>query len=216
MARLQELLIGEEVMTDGVLDATPKRIEFEPRKGISNIVKYIHDFHGLNRIRDWYAEPERLVEEPSYEVALQEMGLEYISPWTDEPDGFAIDANVPSPLAINGFDHLYQVSEFWDDEPSRFRVGIDSATVLALEGAILQLGPPGDPGSGLSADLTPMLSDLRERDSRGEPLLLEATTLELENDRYRLVMYLAAASGKFEGDSLEIRRLSATVLVQVK
>ncbi len=143
------------------------------------------------------------------------MGLDYISRRQEEPEGFAIDASVPNPVPVAGFDYVYDLDRF-DLDSARWSAALDDATELYLDGTALQVGRPGDPASRLNVDLAPMLIELRERAERGESYGREQTVLEAENPRYRLVLYLRRASGGGEGDSLAIERLRATVLVTAK
>ncbi len=216
LRRLQALLVREEVMAEGVLRRAPKTIEFEREKEISNIVKYLHDTHGLGRIRAWYAEPERLPEELTPELAMEGMGLKYIRPWEEPREGFAVDADVPNPLPLAGFDYVYEVSHDPGEEATGFRVAIDSQTELSLAGTSLLLGHPDDPATRLRADLGPLLIELRDRDARGEEYGPAESSLDVENASIRLLMYLRNASGKEIGDSIALSHLSATVLIRRK
>lgn len=215
LGRLREILVREEVMIEGRLDSTPKRVDFEREREISDIVRYLHDVHGIARIRDWYAQPERLPDEASPQLALQEMGLLYRSRW-EERDEFAIRPREPNPLALDGFDYLYRISAFAEDDTLELRAPLDSLTELYLHGTTLHLGPPDDPAERLVLELAPTILDLRERERRDEPYGPEASTLEVENARYRLVLHLAEAEGYVITDSVRLSRISATALITRK
>jgi hypothetical protein len=213
--RLSRILNADEVMVDGKLERTAKALPFERKKEISNIVEYVIGFHGANRIRDWYAEPERLPDDLTPRTAMREMGVEYISRWQSEPEGYAIDPSGPNPVTVTGFDYVYRL-DLSDADSTRWSTMLDSVTELSLDGATLQLARAGDPASALSVDLTSMLIALRAKEERGETYGREETTVESEGERYRMTFYLRHAGGGGEGDSITVERLSATIIVKVK
>ncbi len=216
VGRLQAMLVAAEVMANGRLESTPKRIAFEQEKEISNIVKYLDEFHGLQRLRAWHPDTVRLPEPLTPRLAMESMGLEYIASWEDERRGFAVDARPPSPLPVAGYDFVFDTVHHWGDDPSFFRAWIDSVTELRLDGTLLALGPPLDPAARLTVDLAAFIRGLGERVERNERLAPDETVLSAEDSRYRLVMYLRGAGGVVEDDSLRIRHLSAVFLIRLK
>jgi hypothetical protein len=215
LGRLTEILAVEEVMVDGKLDPTTKPLPFQRKKEISDIVQYVIVYHGADRIRDWYADPGRLPDDLTPQIAAREMGVEYVGRWQVEPEGYAIDPSAPNPVTVAGFDYVYWLDRF-DADTTRWSTMLDSVTQLSLEGTTLQLARPGDPASRLTVDLAEMLIGLRDKEERGESYGPEETTLETENERYGLVMYLRHAGGGGEGDSITISRLDATILIELK
>ncbi len=215
LGRLREMLIREEVMIDGRLDSTPKRVDFEREREISDVVTYLHDVHGIARIRDWYAQPERLPDESTPQLAVGEMGLLFRSRWEDV-DRFSIDAPEPNPLEVEGFHYVYGLSVQSDDDSLYHRASLDSATELVLRGTTLELGRPGDPTERLTIELAPMIADLRERERRNQPYGPEASTQDAENVRYQLVVHLRRVSGTVEADSLKLGYIRATALIKTK
>lgn len=214
--RLQEVLVREDVLVDGALDRTPKTIEFEAEMEISNIVQYLHDVHGLGSLRAWYADAERLPEDLSVQLAMESMGLHYISPRRGTGERFYIEVDAPQQLSVAGFDYMYRLSEYWGESPSELTVRLDTVTELSLRGTIFSVGPPEDSVARLEVDFRAKLQEMRERQARGDHLGLDATALEVENARYRLRVYLGTAAGAFDADSLNLTRLEAFVLVESK
>jgi hypothetical protein len=214
--RLEEILIREDVLVDGSLSRTPKSIEFEVEAEISDIVRYLDNAHGLTSIRTWYADPDRLPEDLSIQLAMEGMGLQYISPRRGTGESFYIEVDAPQQLTVAGFDYVYHLSERWGDRPTELTVQLDTATELALRGLTFRVGPPEDRTAWLEMDFGGKLTEMRERQARGDHLGLEATALEAENDRYRLRLYLGTAAGSFAADSLHLTRLEAFVLVDSK
>ena len=214
--RLQETLVREEVLVDGALDRTPKTIEFEAEMEISNIVKYLHDAHGLNSIRAWYADAERLPDDLSVQLAMESMGLHYISPRRGTGERFYIEVDAPQQLSVAGFDYVYRLSEYWGESPHELTVQLDTLTELSLRGSTFSIGPPEDSIPRLEVDFREKLQEMRERQARGDHLGLDATVLVVENARHRLRVYLGTAAGSFDADSLHLTRLEAYVLVEAK
>jgi len=213
IGRLRDLLIRAEVMVDGALTGDERSIEFDQQKEISNIVKYLHDYHGLATIRPWYARSDLLTDDLTPSLAMEEMGLEYIGPRVAASDGFSLSATSPNPLAINGFEFAYRADYYWGDEPARFQVMLDSLTEFSLVGTTVRLRQPGSQISALELDLRPTLTALREKSERGQPLGAMDSSLEVANERFRLAMYLTAAGGSGSADSLRLNQLTATFLV---
>jgi hypothetical protein len=146
---------------------------------------------------------------------MREMGVEYVSRWQREPEGYAIDPSGPNPVTVTGFDYVYRL-DLYDADSTRWSTMLDSVTELSLDGATLQLARAGDPASDLSVDLTSMLIALRAKEERGESYGREETTVESEGERYQMAFYLRHAGGGGDGDSITVERLSATILVKVK
>jgi hypothetical protein len=213
---LQGILDREEVFVDGALTRTPKTMEFEVETEVSNIVRYLHTTHGLSSIRPWYADSDRLPEDLNIQVAMEGMGLQYISPRRGTGESFYIDVDEHRQLDVAGFDYMYRINERWGDRPTELTVRLDTATELALRGSTFRVGPPVDSTAWLEIDLREKLKEMRERQARGDHLGLDATALEVEDDRYRLRIYLGTAAGSLDADSLHLTRLEAFVLVEFK
>ncbi len=212
LSRLRELLVTEEVMVDGVLDRTPKRISFDREKEISDVVQYVVGFHGIDRIRGWYAQPERLPDDATPQLALEEMGLEYISRWQQQPEGFYVDGTLPNPIPVEGFDYLYRLDASFDPDSVRVQAALDSQTTLSLTGTVIRISGP-EPTQSLTIDLAPTLAELSSKQELGADYAAEEMRLEAESPAFRLVVYLDNVGGGGEGDSLRLNQISAAVLI---
>jgi hypothetical protein len=211
------MLITNEVMVDGVVDDRPKAIEFDQEKEISNILEYIEDMHGLARIRDWYADPDKLPDDATAQIAVAEMGLAFINRWATQPAGFYVYGSVPEPLALGDYDYLYRYNgSVSPDSALSFEQGVGDGVTLALDGNTLVLGSPDDPEESLSVDLTSMLIAWREAAAQESHRPLEETTLEAENAGYGLVMYLESLNAGGRGDSVNVTQFTATFLVRIE
>jgi uncharacterized membrane protein YiaA len=213
LGRLRDLLVREDAMVGGVLSGDARSIDFEQQKEISNIVKYLHDYHGLATIRSWYASSDIPAEDLTPSLAMQEMGLEYLGPRVRSGQSFSLSANLPNPLSVAGFDYAYRADYFWDDEAAIFSVDLDSLSVLSLNGTTVRLGEPSRPISFLEVDLRPKIADLRKNSGRGETIRPADATIEAENDSYRLTIYLNTIAGAGSPDSSRLSQLNATFLV---
>ena len=213
LSRLRDMLSQGDVFVEGTLNSEPKAIAFETGKEVSNIVRYFHEVHGLDRIREWYAEPERLPEDLNVQLAMEEMGLRYIDPRQESPTDFSIDMTVPEPLEVRDFDYVYYLNEHWGEDPSLLTVTVDGTTELSFDGTTFTLGQPAATAVRLSMDLGPLLVELRERDAHGERPGEGAAMLEAENARYRMRVYLSRAVGSGEADVLKLSHLEAFILI---
>jgi len=213
LQRLRQMLVSSEVMVDGALTREERSLEFDRQKEISNIVKYLFDYHGLETIRPWYARSDLLPEDLTPTLAMEGMGLEYIGPRANPSEGFSLSATSPNPLAVSGFEFAYRATYFWGDEPARFDVMLDSLTTLSFSGTTVRLTQPGAPLALLEADLLPTLSVMREKSEQGEPIGPAESTVGVENDWYRLAVYFETVGGSGSADSTRLNQLTATFLV---
>jgi hypothetical protein len=213
LERLRRMLVSAEVMVDGELTAEERSIDFERQKEISNIVKYLHDYHGLETIQPWYTPSDLPTEDLTPSLAMEAMGLEYIGPRVTSAQSFSLTLKSPNPLGVGGFDFAYRADYFWGDEAANFRVSLDSLSVLSLNGTTVRLGQPDSPGSFLEVDLRPKIAELRRGNERGQPIAAPEASVEVENDSYRLTVYLATLGGSGSPDSSTLNQLSATFLV---
>lgn len=214
LARLRDLLVREGVMVDGeVGSGDHPSIDFEQQKEISNIVKYLHDYHGLAAIRSWYARSDIPAEDLTPSLAMEEMGLEYIGPWVRSAQSFSLSAIPPNPFSVAGFDYAYRADYFWEDQAAAFSVALDSLSVLSLNGTTVRIGEPSRPMSFLEIDLRPKIAELRKNSGRGETIRPADATIEAENDSYRLTIYLSTIGGAGSPDSSRLSQLNATFLV---
>lgn len=214
LGRLQELLITEEVTSDGALTRTVKRVPFESEKQISDVVQYVIVYHGADRMRAWYAEPERLPEVLTPQVALEEMGLEYIGRWQREPDAAYVGVALPNPLPLAEFDYLYVLD--CHDDSIRFRTLLPDGSELVLEQQILRLGRLDEPQDRLEVDLAPLLTRLRDKEEGGEDYGPDEARIDAENSAYQLLIYVSEATLGGEGDSLKVEGLKASLLIALR
>jgi len=210
---LRDLLTREYVLVGGSLNGKDRNIDFERQKQISNIVKYLYDYHGLASIRPWYARLDVPAGDLTPALAMEKMGLEYIGPRVSSAQSFSLSGVLPNPLAVAGFDFVYKADYFWGDEAASFRVTLDSLSVLSLDGTKVRLGQPGNLPSYVEVDLGPKIADLRRSSDRGGQLRPTDSAIEAENESYRLAIYLSAIAGSGGYDSLKLSQLSATFLI---
>ncbi len=214
VGRLQELLITNEVLVAGALDSTAKLVEFEQEKEIGAILKYLYDTHGLGGIHDLYAQPERLPDDLDYRTAMREMGLEYRQRWEQEAS-FSISVEPPNPLLVTGFDYSYRLFGHFGDE-QRLQATLDGALELRLENTTLHLQRSGESEASLSVDLGPMIRSLEDMRQRGVGTDASDASLEAENENFRMLVYMEAASGSMKDEALELSHLNALVLIGLR
>ena len=216
VGRLRELLVVSEVMVDGKLDERRKTVELEQQQEISNIVTYLYQFHGLERLREWYAQSEQLPAELDYTMAVRQMGLEYVSRW-DRPDAFSLVPDEPRLIPVEGFTHMYRFSVWTGDPPSIQSESIGEGLELTLEGNAFHMSKTDDSTSRLTVQLEAPLMAMREEEAqRGEAISVEQATLDAENDHFKMRVHLEHASGRLEEDRLTLTTFSATVLFSIK
>lgn len=216
LERLRELLVREHVMVDGRLHGGSKRLPVDPEVEIANILRYLHRTHGLRPLRGWYAQPERLPEELTPELAVEAMGLVYRQPW-ERGERFSIDLTVPNPLPVTEFDYVYELSQFFSDDTAPIEVALGGRARLSVAGTVLRVARTDENREPLELDIGDTLRELRDlpRSRPGRPTP-EVRGLTAEDDHLRVLFYLDAATVEGSGDSLHVRRLAGTLLIEMK
>jgi hypothetical protein len=108
------------------------------------------------------------------------------------------------------------LSESFDEDDEEMERALDDLTHLTLERTLLTLGRTGFEEGGLSIDLEPKILELDARNKAGEELGADDVMIAAENAAYRLVLYITEAFGATQADSLQLDRLAATILIEVK
>jgi hypothetical protein len=216
LGRLRDQLRRAEVMTEAGLTPAPKSVSFEQQRAISNIVSYLDLMHGLDGIRSWYAEPAELPDELTPQLALERMGLRYLPVWAERQDYWYVRAEPPGTVRVRDFDYLHQLKRDFTPDSVWYRAQLDSVTLLSLTGTELAIGRPGEAADRLVVDLAPLLRSLWEKQGNGTVPSSADARLDVEDARYRLLVYVTNASVQAVGDSLKLTALTATALVAVK
>ena len=181
---------------------------------------YLANTHGLESIRDWYADPASTPEELTAAGAVEGMGLTY-SPGrirTDDEGQFSVYVPQPNPLSTSGYELLYNLSRLQGDERGQVMdTALEGGWHIAISSSDLKLttwNDDGDRAGALVLDLRPTVQELRDRyhNFRGQ-VPPEAGLVEGSNERYRAAIYIQNISGSGREDDLDLTYLSGWILL---
>ncbi len=218
LGRLHQLLITTEVMRDGKLSEERKVIGFEEQKQISNIAQYLHDVHGLSAIGGWYAAQEEAADTLTPQLALEKMGLEYISRWQRSPrESFSLFLELPATLLIEDFDVMYTLSESFPDESAHLDATFGDGWRLRLDEMRLRIWLDSDSLNALTLDLAPWVLELRRKYAVGSGVPEAADAIrEVRNERYRAEIHLTRLQTSGESEDLRLTQLNAHILLGLR
>lgn len=126
-ARLQELLIREELLIDNQYVVPKVQPDFETRKSISSIVSYLVSHGGSEKMRSWFTDQDAFDKKVSCEghrcrywdgsELVKHMGIDYVDRWQSTEDGSSFNINLASgnqnrQISVKGFDYMVQVMAF--------------------------------------------------------------------------------------------------------
>lgn len=136
-ARLQELLIKQELLIDNQYVDPKAQPDFETRKSISSIVSYLISHGGSEKMRPWFSDQKAFEETVTCEgrrcryydgsELVKHMGIDYVDRWQHSGDGSSFYVNLKSAndngpfgshnrrISVKGFDYMVLVTAYQND-----------------------------------------------------------------------------------------------------
>ncbi len=137
-ARLQTLLIKENLLIDDQYTAPKNQPGFETRKSISSIVSYLMSHGGSEKMRPWFVDQEAYDKTISCDgqrcryyngsELVKHMGIDYVDRWQHSGEGSSFyinikDENNNTPfgnhkrrVSVKGFDYMIPVAVYKTDD----------------------------------------------------------------------------------------------------
>ena len=133
-ARLQELLVKENLLIGDQYTAPETQPDFDTRKSISSIVSYLVSHGGSEKMRHWFSDQEAFDETIDCDdrrcryydgsELVKHMGIDFIDRWQSSGDGSSFYVNLKSVntngpygnhkrrILVKGFDYMTQVTAY--------------------------------------------------------------------------------------------------------
>ena len=136
-ARLQTLLIKENLLNNDQYIAPENQPDFETRKSISSIVSYLVSHGGSEKMRPWFSDQEAYDKTTTCDghrcryyngsELVKHMGIDYVDRWQHSGEGSSFYINIKSAnnngpfgnhkrrISVKGFDYMIQVTAYQND-----------------------------------------------------------------------------------------------------
>jgi hypothetical protein len=237
MARLEQVLEKNYMLSQGRLVAPSRPVSFTDRATISSVVDYLVETNKIGRIKPWFADKyqgeigkpkTQAPYESAAQVVLRDMGLEYVSRWEKEGNGrnqndiFTYNGEWnKKALSISGYDYSVETSNF-----GQMCSAGGSAVTLEREGGRPSLifsvnfdSQTAHLTLANNATHKSLLLDLNalfKRDEWFKRKAADKLVLEGENSEMKVRMIIKSVYGKFEGEKPVISSLTTVLLIKLK
>jgi hypothetical protein len=116
VGRLRVLLLKDSVLLNGTIQSVHSVVSFEDSRQISSVIEYLHDMHGYDKIRPWFAESLRknssanglAIKGP--EEVTKSMGIDYVA-WRQYGIGgyMSLTADRERFIGIEDYDRMARI-----------------------------------------------------------------------------------------------------------
>ncbi len=225
--RLENLLVKNGILADGIVQKASQPVAFGDTKEISSIVSYLYRVHGLGTIQPWFKHDLRTLQEekrdtnavvqmfgrPAAVVGL--MGLSYVNEWETELDSyFTFIAKVEKPIPITGYDYFIPSRHFYSGQ-----------TVVEQEGyiihfdadrALLKIYRNDDDTEANIIDLGPLVKSLIKEygaSYHNDRVTAEKMIIEQASQSVKTKICLREINGQRSNERVSINRFEADILL---
>ncbi len=223
--RFRTILRSNDMLADGQLQRPPASgVPVDDRRELSAILRYTIDTHGqaaLAAIDPVLADTAGIAslqpvsgrtDHPAAELAMQRIGLEYLTRWERAEAGQFFYGQQPAsaPIQVAGFETMYRVNLM---ARSALAVGSDTLVLGPLAGDSLPWSWRGRPAAAIA--LRTMIEGLMVRGVPREPTEEEAMRLvhDAAADDVRLRLIITQINGRRTDTGSAISSAQADVLV---
>jgi hypothetical protein len=239
VARLEEILTRNDMMSDGRVRAAENEVSFEDRREISAVIRYLTETHGVAGIEPWFegglasidsvsadsGPSSRAESDARTRAIVSAMGIDYVDQWAGVTESrfYFTASSGESPLHIAGYDFMLRDRSIESDT-----ILVEGRKlVLAWDEETSRLELSDDAGLlGSVSVLAAVEAAMAFRsDSSGTgPIPARILMAEARNERARMTVYLNSISGARETetadgddptDSIDIEAFSADVFFTV-
>ena len=224
--RLDEMLTEYQLAGKTADNSLHAEISFEDQREMSNIVRYLNEFHGARAFDKWLSDEKvdtltTLARWDRAGRAAGMLGFESISSYAQEgmPESFGYTAEENVDIDLKGFDKLYVCQITQKDLPSEFLSEGDYSCwfILRQDSLEVLLGAVYEDAEVLSVDLSSAIKSLAK--THGYEYVTvspQEMTYDFESDAYSAEVMLRSLQGFKENDSLNITNVEMQVLVGKK
>jgi hypothetical protein len=223
ISRLENLLVKNEIFSDGRIMGTPVNPEYDDRREMSSIISYLVEWQGAGTFSRWVpdsvlASLDTLNRYTMPEKIARYMGFNYVSRWnrTDSYEYFGLNAQRGASLNISDYDYLididlsgspdYRQSVAFDDDSCYIR--------LDNENSILEIKLESSPGR-IELSLSEMLSKLIDVDYYRHDIPIDEMSIAASGDDFEVNAVFSSISGIYREDmTFEIKSIEGTIFIR--
>ena len=231
MGRLESILVRNEMLRDGTLEAPVRELSFEDRRELSAIARYMVETHGTARFEPWFDGRLASIDTigqgtaPSSragdtyaraKLVIEAMGVVYVDRWASgDLEYFNFSVNRDEVVGIAGYDHMRWIDGLIDQDS---QVVMDDV-VVEYDSASVGIVLSRDGAASAMIPLRPLLEAARKARLEGgsggglSPDLLRA---EIDTDWITAAVLVRRVRGRFpEGETPRIESMQFTLLMRV-
>ena len=231
MGRLESILVRNEMLRDGTLEAPVRELSFEDRRELSAIARYMVETHGTARFEPWFDGRLASIDTigqgtaPSSragdtyaraKLVIEAMGVVYVDRWASgDLEYFNFSVNRDEVVGIAGYDHMRWIDGLIDQDS---QVVVDDV-VVEYDSASVGIVLSRDGAASAMIPLRPLLEAARKARLEGgsggglSPDLLRA---EIDTDWITAAVLVRRVRGRFpEGETPRIESMQFTLLMRV-
>ena len=228
--RLEKILVHNEILVDGRVRPAEEDIEFEDRREVSAILRYLVGKHGVRSIEPWFggelAQVDTLGDTSTALRAMQteiraraiakKLGIEYAERWRVPRESNYFHYRTSQEDYVHGItEYDYFVRLVGNDVGAteadlgdgRHTLVFDpkQATVRVTNGDVL-----------VEVDLQLLVRRVRGGDEDPTSLSREALRITADNPEAGVTLYVNYIVGEFGDDGLDLSRFAADCFVEIK
>ncbi len=175
--RLQPLLVKNGILVDEKIRKTTRQVQFEDKKEISSIIRYLVETHGTVSIQPWFETQLDTMgtgaygsgtnirhQQPQLVVAM--MGIDYVTQWQSSISGqYDYSSDRKRAIDIEGYLKLVRLTSYnqIDSLKITLRENVSCLVHSDAGGLSVRILCTGDIEDSLRIDLQPMMNRLSEK-----------------------------------------------------
>ncbi len=227
-ARLDTMLIANELFANGALLPDAPEPLIEDRKEMSSIVAYLNTFHGPEAFDRWLddsamATIEGLSAYSRPDAIASLLGYHHVASWettaSDGPDGrgrwFSHSSARDGVHAVEGYEHLVQLETGFQVIELAWPVLGDYTITFDTDPLVLDITEVADSSSAISIDLQEPVRHLIQ-ESSGDRLSVDEMTVDVLGGKIEARLILLHLDGYDMVDSVSISNCEGLLLLRKK
>ncbi|MBD3256867.1 DUF4153 domain-containing protein [candidate division GN15 bacterium] len=222
-ARLEKMLVANELSSDGSLVTPPISMPNEHRAEMSRVTDYLLEWHGEEAFDPWLTESaiteaENDTARSTSEAMALALGFEYEYRYNYRPTNWvSVLANAPETERLTGYDmmatldvgSIENIAVHKRFDGAQYSCWVDLPT--GGREMMIQIGSENDPDTLVFplAERVNMIAQCSV-DSR---VMIEQATFDVESERFRVRLRILNANGELTGKSLLLHHVNCLLLI---